>query len=116
MRYLFLGATLLVAGCGGAVDDGAPSPSPSPSSTTNAPNSMASGDGCARACDRMTGTCAAYEDPTCVDSCSASFNTPAKASAFAACIDELSCDDIRRGATMDYGPIGECWTRARRGP
>ena len=108
MRYLFLCA--LLAGCGGAVDDNAPSPAPA--ATNNAPNSVSSPDGCARSCERMTKTCAAYEDPRCEESCAKSFDTAEQASTFAACIDALSCDDIRRGITMTYGPIGECWSRA----
>lgn len=111
MRYLFLCVGFLIApGCGGAVEDGAPSPAPG--SATNAPNSVAAGDGCTRACDRMTTTCRAYEDPRCVESCASNFVDEAQAATFAACIDALSCEDIRRGAAMDYGPIGECWSRA----
>lgn len=62
----------------------------------------------------MTKTCAAYDDPQCVASCSSNFDAPEEGARFASCIDELSCDEIRRGAFMDYGPIGECWTKARR--
>jgi hypothetical protein len=108
MRYLFL--CVFLAGCGGAVDDGAPSPAPA----KNAPNALPNGgDGCARACDRMTKTCAAYTDPRCAESCASNFDSAEQASTFAACIDELSCEEIVRGASMDYGPIGECWSRAR---
>lgn len=108
MRYLFLSAVVTLAGCGGQVDESAPSPAPA----TNAPNSLSSTDGCARSCERMTRTCTAYEDPRCEESCAKSFEEPEQATTFAACIDELSCDDIRRGVAMDYGPIGECWSRA----
>src|SRR5690348_11439738 len=110
MRYLFLGAAMLV-GCGGAVDDGAPSPSPG----TNAPssNSVPNRDGCGEACRRMTVECAAYEDPNCAQSCASNFTSPAQQTTFAECIDALSCEEIQRGATMNYGPIGECWSRAR---
>jgi hypothetical protein len=106
MRYLFL--SILLVACGGAVEDGAPSPAPA----TNAPNSLSQGDGCTRACDRMTNTCSAYQDPRCVESCDSNFTNDEQAATFAACIDALSCEDIRRGAMMDYGPIGECWSRA----
>jgi hypothetical protein len=108
MRRLSLLCAVL-AGCGGAVEDSAPSPAPA----TNAPNSVAAGDGCTRACDRMTSTCRAYEDARCAESCASSFDTDEQAATFAACIDALSCEDIVRGVSMDYGPIGECWSRAR---
>lgn len=115
MRYLFLGGFLALAApaCGGAVEDGASSsPSPVAAPGTNAPSSVTITGGCARSCHRMTETCAAYEDPRCEQNCASSFDTDAQAATFAACIDELSCEDIRRGIMMDYGPIGECWSRA----
>jgi hypothetical protein len=109
MRNLFLcGLAVVLASCGGAVEDGAPSPAPA----TNTPNSFSDADGCSRACDRMTKTCAAYRDPQCTSSCAANLHSPEQEDAFASCIDALSCDDIRRGVTMNYGPIGECWSRA----
>jgi len=61
----------------------------------------------------MTVACAAYEDPTCEKSCAANFTSPNQQTAFAECIDALSCEEIQRGVTMNYGPIGECWSKAR---
>jgi hypothetical protein len=60
----------------------------------------------------MTRTCAAYEDPGCAESCASTLHGDEQEAIFAACIDALSCEDLRRGAMMDFGPIGECWSRA----
>jgi hypothetical protein len=112
MRMLFLFPFLMA--CGGAVEDGGSSPSPTTTTATNAPTSTNTGDGCARACERMTITCAALDDPRCDDTCGSMFNSSEEKAAYASCIDALSCDDIKRGVSMNYGPLGECATRAQR--
>jgi hypothetical protein len=113
MQPLFLGGAVFLAAltaCGGSVDASSPAPAPA----TNAPtNSTANGDGCARACDRMTKTCSALQDPRCVESCSSDFSSAEQKDRYAACIDALSCEDIQRGVSMNAGPIGECFTLAR---
>ena len=119
MRASFLLSLLLLLGagaCGGAIDDA--SDSPTPASGKNAPTSTTPDEGCARACERMTKTCAAWtdDDGACVRSCRSDFGGDgAAAQRYAACLDALPCSEIERGMTMNYGPIGECHTRARRG-
>lgn len=115
--FVIFGAALGVIGCGGRIDE--PSDTPTPASGTNAPASTPSGDGCTRACERMAKTCDALDDVngSCTRSCRSDFGSdPEAAARYAACLESLSCADIQRGMSMDYGPIGECFTRARRGP
>jgi hypothetical protein len=107
-------AFVTLAACGGSVEDsGATKPS---NGSSNAPASTNTGDGCARACDRLK-TCGGLDDPRCAVSCSRDFGGQVDAARrYAACLDALTCAEIQRGMTMDYGPIGECQTKARRGP
>lgn len=103
---------VIVAACGGKVDE--QSPSPSSGSATNAPTNAPSGDGCARACDRIYVVCTDHADArdACARSCGADFDARS-ARAYAACIEGLDCATIERGLAMDFGPLGECWERAR---
>ncbi len=120
MRPSFFACAFLcvaATACGGRIDEAADSPAPAPG--TNGPASTSGGDGCTRACDRMTKACAAVKDASgaCLRSCRSDLgDDPDAARRYAACIESLSCAEIERGATMDYGPLGECLTRARRGP
>lgn len=97
--------SLFLAACGGKVEEEAVA-----TSTDRA-------DGCARACVRMSSTCGAFDASggDCERSCRAELDDPASAGRYADCIDALSCADIQRGVSMDYGPIGACWSQARRG-
>jgi hypothetical protein len=107
---------LVIAGaaaCGGKVDE--PAGSSAPAAGANAPQSTTSGDGCERACDRMAEcTSTAGERSSCVSSCGRDLGDATAALAFATCLEALSCADIERGLSMDYGPIGECFARAHR--
>ena len=116
-RALAVLAALVAAACGGQVE---PDPSGRPSQAapgTNAPSSTTRKDPCGRVCDRMITQCAAWPSAT-PESCTADCTRdqggdPQVALRYAACIEGLSCEDIRRGMSMDYGPLGECWARAR---
>jgi hypothetical protein len=116
MRTSWLLLSCALVACGGRIDDSGEAPVAAPAS--NAPASTTSGDGCTRACDRMTSTCSAIaDDGECLRACRSGLgDDPDAARRYAACLEELSCADIQRGVTMDYGPIGQCFTRARRGP
>jgi len=37
-----------------------------------------------------------------------------EARSYGTCIEALSCDQIERGVSMNWGPIGECWSKALR--
>ncbi len=117
MRASFTMLLLALAACGGRIDTS--SEAPPTASGTNNPSSATGADGCVRACERMTTSCDAMDDENgaCVRSCRSDLGgDPEAERRYAACLEALSCEDIRRGMSMDYGPIGECWTRARRGP
>jgi len=118
----FTGAAFLSAAavaCGGQVepDPGSSGNRPSQAAPgTNAPSSTTRKDPCGRVCDRMITQCAAWPSAT-PESCTADCTRehagePQIALRYASCIEALSCEDIRRGMTMNYGPLGECWARA----
>jgi len=101
------------AACGGKVDDPAAGAATAPG--TNAPQSTSSGDGCERSCDRLAEcTTAAQERTSCVSACGRELTDESAARAFATCLEALSCADLERGLSMNYGPIGECYTLAHR--
>lgn len=111
-------AALVAAACGGQVEPD-PGSSNRPSQAApgaNAPSSTTRKEPCGRVCDRMITQCAAWPSAT-PESCTADCTSehagePQVALRYAACIEGLSCEEIRRGMTMDYGPLGECWARA----
>ena len=51
----------------------------------------------------------------CLDDCSTELPDPATAKRWGSCVEALSCQRIRDGQYMNYGPLGECATRARTG-
>ena len=106
---------LVVVGsaCGGRIDE--PAGMSAPATGTNAPQNAPPGDGCERSCERMATCTSTTEDrSSCVSSCRREFTDAAAARTFADCLDALSCADLERGLSMDYGPIGECFTKAHR--
>jgi hypothetical protein len=117
MRSLTLasfGLVVAVAACGGRVDED-PSPTGTTPGSTNTPSNAPAATGCAGACDRFRECTSAFEDRTeCVRDCGREFPDPARARVYASCIQALSCEWIERGLSMDYGPIGECYTKAGR--
>jgi hypothetical protein len=110
----FAVALLLTSACGGQIE---PDPGTSrPSQAGTNPNTTTRKDPCGRVCDRMVTVCAAYTSVTadaCAADCTSQYEgDPQAALRYAECIEGLSCDDIRRGMSMDYGPLGACWARA----
>ena len=104
---LFFAAS--AAACGGRVED------PVPTSTTgsNSPSSAPAATGCEGACDRFRDCTTAFDDrEACVSSCGREFPDPTRALAYARCIQALPCDQIERGLSMNYGPIGACYAEA----
>jgi hypothetical protein len=104
--------TIGLGACGGRVDDPGPAPS-GPGSTTNV-DVKASADGCTRACSHLA-TCAPGSNPgvpTCVSACQHDFDD-AHATRFGDCIEALACTQIVASLTMNYGPVGACYSQAR---
>ncbi len=50
----------------------------------------------------------------CLDDCSTELPDPATAKRWGSCAEALSCQRIRYGQYMNYGPLGECATREDR--
>lgn len=116
MRWLTFAGLFLAsawpAGCGGRVDDPTPSSLAGSSRSTNV---SAAGVGCAAACDRFRECTAAREDrDACIAACVKELPEASEARSYGTCIEALSCDQIERGVSMNWGPIGECWSKARR--
>lgn len=110
MTLLFVAATSAAA-CGGKVDDSRSPSTPGADATSNAPLAF----GCAGSCDRFRECTSAFEDrDACVLSCQQEFPDSARARVYASCIQATSCEDLERGLSMNYGPIGECSFRAHR--
>lgn len=108
---LLLFAVAAAAGCGGRVDDPAPSSTPGSNSPSNAPTTT----GCAGACDHFHACGPGFDDrERCISSCASEFTDPARARIYGSCIQSVSCAELERGLSMDYGPIGECQTRAKK--
>jgi len=105
---------VLVAGsaaCGGRVDDPAPS-STLPGGEASVSNAKAA-TGCAGACDRFRTCTTSFEgQEACLRSCGREFPDPVRAGTYASCIQALSCDELERGLSMSYGPIGACYAKA----
>jgi hypothetical protein len=98
------------AACGGQVDDSAPASKTGSNGPSNAPVAT----GCAGACDRFRECVSSFDDRgDCVKDCGRDLPDPARAAGFATCLQALSCESIQRGMTMSYGPIGECYAKAR---
>lgn len=115
MRRLISASLLLLAlaSCGGRVDDPAPTSTSAPTPGSNSPSSAPAATGCATACDRFRACTSSFEQrDECVRSCGRDFPDPARARTYASCIAALSCDEIERGLSMNYGPIGECYSKA----
>jgi hypothetical protein len=111
MRFSWLSMLLVVAGlvaCGGKTESGSPSSEPGTNSPTNV-----SQDPCGHACDRIS-TCIGDKprNESCVSVC-AGFDDSGR-SAYDLCIGALSCKEIQDGLSMNYGPLGECWSRGKR--
>ncbi len=103
-----------LAACGGRIED---PPAPPATTRASAGNVSSAMPACEDACTRIR-TCTGFEDLDCATDCARRL-TPRGAAAYAACIDELTCETIERGLFMDYGPLGECHREARgamRGP
>jgi hypothetical protein len=49
-----------------------------------------------------------------VTQCGRDFSDVAEARAYATCVDGLSCSAIDESFNMDLGPLGYCFSRARR--
>jgi len=102
-----------LAACGGKVEEqGQPSTS---APASNTPRNVVADDGCHRACARIA-SCTHDAQGTsdverCASSCAGDFGEPG-ADIYASCIESLTCEDIQRGLTMDYGPIGACGAKA----
>jgi len=103
---------LATAACGGSIEDSAPAEKPS--TGTNSPSNVPVGGGCSQACDRLI-SCAAtgVDGSLCVRDCRRDFADEMVARTFASCLTELSCDTLKASMSMGYGPIGECYDRAR---
>lgn len=108
MRFAFsFAAALALFACGGKVDESVPR-----SNSTNAQaNVPLDGDACTQACARIATCTNTATHKGCIASCRSEFDESGT-EIYRACIAALSCDDIQRGLTMDYGPLGECMSRA----
>ena len=115
MRRLIFASPLLVvlAACGGRVDEPAPTGTSAPTPGTNSASNARAVTGCAAACDRFR-ACTSSVEPRdeCLRSCGSEFPDPLRARTYASCIEALSCDEIERGLSMNYGPIGACYSKA----
>ena len=99
------------AACGGKVDE----PSPSPTPGANVTNAPATGTGCEGACIRLHDCTNPPDDrDACVRSCQSELSDPTAARIYGTCIEALSCATIQENQFMDWGPIGECYSTARR--
>jgi hypothetical protein len=112
MRCLISALVVFVAsaaGCGGQIDD----PAPTATTGSNSPTNTPAATGCARSCDRVRACATPYDDrDACITSCGHDFPDPARARTYASCIEALSCDEIERGLSMNYGPLGACYAKA----
>src|SRR6185295_11814789 len=106
LSRLFL---LLLIGCGGRAEDGAAGP------TTDTATNSSAASGCPAGCDHMQSCSSEIDRAQCTQACERDFARAPTSSpdVWGACIVQLSCEDIRRGIQMDYGPIGACYTKAQ---
>ncbi|HSO40432.1 MAG TPA: hypothetical protein VLT33_48230 [Labilithrix sp.] len=112
MRWIFATGLALVAlacgGCGGKLED-------EPTATItgeNLPKATAA-TGCAGACDRFRACDALHDPASCLRDCAEQFPDPGSAARWGSCITALSCPRIVEGMSMNYGPLGECMSRAK---
>ena len=106
-----VGPFVLVAACGGRVED-------SPTATITGENMPSSTQavGCQGACERFLECNTKTDDrASCLRECSSEFPDPASAARWGSCIKALSCQRIEDGQFMNYGPLGECATHAKSG-
>jgi len=106
--FVAAGLVLVTCACGGKLED-------PPTATTTGENlpPAAPATGCAGACDRFL-ECAALDDrASCMRDCSLQFPDKASAASWGSCISALSCPRIEEGMRMNYGPLGECMSRAK---
>ncbi len=120
MRWpLALGSIALVAACVACVACGGKVLEDSPTATITGENIPPSTQaaGCQGACERFVECKVDYDltNRDCLDDCSTEFPDPATAKRWGSCVEALSCQLIRDGQYMNYGPLGECATRARTG-
>ena len=109
--FLFVAAGS--AACGGRVDEPAPSTTLPGGEASNTVSNAPTATGCAGACDRFRVCTTSFEGlEACVRSCLRELPDPARAATYARCIQALSCDELERGLSMNYGPIGACYTKA----
>ena len=109
--FVALGPVALVVACGGKVEE-------TPTATITGENmpSSTQAAGCQGACERFLECNTTIDDRgSCLRECSSEFPDSASATRWGACIKALSCQRIEDGQFMDYGPLGECATQARRG-
>jgi hypothetical protein len=109
--FAALGPMVLVAACGGKVED-------SPTATITGENlpSSTQATGCEGACERFVECNTSVGDRArCVRDCNGEFPDPASAARWGSCIKALSCQRIEDGQFMNYGPLGECASRAKSG-
>lgn len=101
--------------CGGRVDD--PSPTPSTSAGSNSPTNTSGSDGCGDTCDYFLACAPAAEDrDPCVRSCNKEFPDQARARAFRRCVEAIPCGEVQLALSMDYGPIGQCYSSTKQTP
>jgi hypothetical protein len=123
MRWFLLVA---IGACGGAAGPAEPrpvaaeeEPAPAPADEDgglDAALAKESDDACTRACARIS-TCASAEaaegcEMDCQSSLSNGRGSPAVR--YAACLESLSCGDIKKSMSMNMGPAGECYANALR--
>jgi len=110
-RSSFVLPAFLAAACGGRVDDRVPTSTPDASIPSDAPTLS----GCEEACDRFHACAPSFEDrERCISSCTTDLPDPGRQRAYASCIQSLRCEEIQRGLSMNYGPIGECHSKASK--
>lgn len=107
MKALALGLSLALT-CHAAAAPAQPVPivSPLPPLTTVAWH-------CAQACAYIE-RCVGRHDRECRSICESDLRVTRRAARYAMCARALSCAAIRRSMAMDSGPLGECFTLARR--
>lgn len=95
--------------CGGKVE---PGPSGSPSSpATDAASPR--GAGCEAVCETFRTCGHSTEEPAlCVSSCKRDMPDAERARVYAECVQAIPCGELPRALTMDYGPIGVCYSKA----
>ncbi len=109
--FAALGPLVLVVACGGRVEE-------TPTATITGENlpSSTQSVGCESACERFLECDTKLDDrASCLRECRSEFPDSAAAARWGTCIKALSCQRIEDGQFMNYGPLGECATRAKSG-